>query len=131
MITDTAGVSTIIARLTSEDPDDEYAVASNVNAYNFWSTDKGVSTYMGINAFVTLKPSYAHDEKDGYTFELQFHTPEGMEMKMGESHHIYEEVRSPKRPESERLEYYIKLKSLWDKLPVRNLMQRGYFSLAE
>ena len=54
----------------------------------------------------------------GYTFELQFHTPEGMAMKMGESHHLYEEVRSPKRAESERLGLYLQLKGLWDTLPV-------------
>jgi hypothetical protein len=54
----------------------------------------------------------------GYTFELQFHTPEGMAMKMGESHHLYEEVRSPKRAESERLGIYLQLKGLWDALPV-------------
>jgi hypothetical protein len=42
-----------------------------------------------------------------------------MEMKMGESHHLYEEVRSPKRPEAERVDLYLQLKGLWDKLPVR------------
>ena len=56
----------------------------------------------------------------GYTFELQFHTPEGMEMKMGESHRLYEEVRSPKRKQSERLDLYLQLKGLWDSLPVSN-----------
>jgi hypothetical protein len=50
----TAGVMMILSRLTGSDPTDECAIASKVNAYNFWSTEKGVSTYMGINAFVTL-----------------------------------------------------------------------------
>ena len=60
----TAGVSAILSRLTSSDAADECAVASNVNAYNFWSSEKGVSTYMGINAFVTLRPD-CKDEKHG------------------------------------------------------------------
>ena len=55
----------------------------------------------------------------GYTFELQFHTPEGMVLKMGESHHLYEEVRSPRRPEAERINLYLQLKGLWDNIPVR------------
>jgi hypothetical protein len=61
----TTGVSTIISRLTSNDQADECAVAVNVNAYNFWSTEKGVSTYMGINAFVTLCPDHNDDDKTG------------------------------------------------------------------
>lgn len=60
----TDGVSTIISRLTGGDPTDECAIASNINAYNFWSTEKGVSTYMGINAFVTLHPD-GDDDKMG------------------------------------------------------------------
>ena len=60
----TAGVSTIIARLTSSDPADECAVASSVKSYNFWSSEKGVSTYMGINTFVTLRPD-DKEEKNG------------------------------------------------------------------
>jgi hypothetical protein len=41
-------------------------VASNINAYNFWSNQKGVSTYMGINAFVTMHAdSDDDDDKDG------------------------------------------------------------------
>ena len=56
----------------------------------------------------------------GYTFELQFHTPEGMQLKMGESHHLYAEVRSPRRPDSERVKLYLQLKRLWDDLPVRS-----------
>jgi hypothetical protein len=62
----TSGVSTIISRLTSSDATDTCAVASNINAYNFWSNQKGVSTYMGINAFVTLHAdSDDDDDKDG------------------------------------------------------------------
>ena len=53
----TEGVSMILSRLTSNDPTDECAVASVVRAYNFWSTKKGATTYMGINAFVTLNRS--------------------------------------------------------------------------
>ena len=34
---------------------------------------------------------------------LQFHTPESMETKMGRSHHLYEQVRSPKLPQAERV----------------------------
>ena len=67
----TAGVSHILDRLLgkSERPSDAAAVASKINAYNFWSAEKGVSTYMGINAFVTLAPAHSAGEKDGYTFE--------------------------------------------------------------
>ena len=74
-----------------------------------------ISARLQFTKFLThkLQPSA------GYTFELQFHTPEGMAMKMGESHRLYEEVRSPKRTESERLEFYLQLKGLWDSLPVR------------
>ena len=61
----------------------------------------------------------AHAIWAGYTFELQFHTPEGMALKMGESHHLYEGVRSPKKSDSERVKLYLQLKSLWDRLPVR------------
>ena len=61
----------------------------------------------------------AHAIWAGYTFELQFHTPEGMALKMGESHHLYEGVRSPKKPDSERVKLYLQLKGLWDRLPVR------------
>ena len=50
----TEGVSMILSRLTSNDPADECAIASKVSAYNFWSTKKGATTYMGINAFITL-----------------------------------------------------------------------------
>jgi hypothetical protein len=42
-----------------------------------------------------------------------------MDLKMGESHHLYEEVRSPRRPQAERIKLYLQLKSLWDNLPVR------------
>lgn len=61
----------------------------------------------------------AHAIWTGYTFELQFHTPEGMALKMGESHHLYECVRSPQKSDSERVKLYLQLKSLWDRLPVR------------
>lgn len=50
----TEGVSMILSRLTSNNPADECAIASKVSAYNFWSTMKGATAYMGINAFVTL-----------------------------------------------------------------------------
>ena len=73
----TAGVLTIISRLTSTDHADECAVATNVNAYNFWSTEKGVSTYMGINAFVTLRSDNKdHDKTGGCAASASVHVSE-------------------------------------------------------
>ena len=43
---------------------------------------------------------------------------------MGESHHLYAQVRSPRRPESERVMLYLQLKRLWDDLPVRSHVPR-------
>lgn len=58
----TEGVLMIISRLTCSDLADECAVASNLNAYNFWTEQKGVCTYMGLHAFVTLNPLAEDDD---------------------------------------------------------------------
>jgi hypothetical protein len=43
---------------------------------------------MGINSFVTLNADHCADDGP-FTFELQFHTPESLAMKMGSSHALY------------------------------------------
>ena len=37
---------------------------------------------------------------------------------MGRSHHLYEQVRSPKLPQAERVALYLELKGVWDGVPL-------------
>ena len=37
---------------------------------------------------------------------------------MGRSHHLYEQVRSPKLPQAERVALYLELKGVWDDVPL-------------
>ena len=80
---------------------------------------RAIASPVGLqHSFIVLTCLHVHAL--GYTFELQFHTPEGMQLKMGESHHLYAEVRSPRIPDLERVKLYLQLKRLWDDLPVRS-----------
>ena len=86
------------------------------NFANYWHEDKGKTTYMGINSWITT----AVDDK-AYTWELQFHTEEGIKLKMHESHVQYEIIRAPDDGSPAALQKkqaaYDKLKELWEKIP--------------
>lgn len=52
---------------------------------NFWRKTGEETDYMGINAIYITK--------QGFPFELQFHTPETLDTKMQRCHHSYEKFR--------------------------------------
>ena len=86
------------------------------NFANYWHEDKGKTTYMGINSWITT----AVDD-NAYTWELQFHTEEGIKLKMEESHIQYEIIRAPddggEAARERKQRAYDTLKELWEKIP--------------
>ena len=78
--------------------------------FNYWTEG---STYRGINAFIKC---------DGFTFELQFHTPESWQLKQEASHEIYEGFRALP-PGRAKLVLYEHMKGLWNHVPIPPGMQ--------
>jgi hypothetical protein len=73
--------------------------------FNYWIEG---STYRGINAFVKC---------DGFTFELQFHTPASWQLKQEASHEIYEGFRALPSGRA-KLVLYKHMKGLWNDVPI-------------
>lgn len=73
-----------------------------LTAKNFWQDPPDPkdrkTMYMGLNMHMHLAPSEEHRFKiykhHSYPVELQIHTPESFELKNGESHLIYEDIRT-------------------------------------
>lgn len=73
--------------------------------FNYWAEG---STYRGVNAFIKW---------NGFTFELQFHTPESWQLKQAASHEIYESFRELP-PGRSKLVLYEHMKGLWSDVPM-------------
>lgn len=86
------------------------AVDARVDAAN-GGKDAGV-------AAIGTTPMVGGGSAGSYTFELQFHTTESLALKMGRSHVLYEEIRSPKQPATAKLAFYRELKQAWNTVPL-------------
>eukprot|EP00940_MAST-03C_sp_MAST-3C-sp2_P003558 g3558.t1 len=71
---------------------------------NYWQNPDNPhdrrTMYMGLNMVVLLPPDpHAHHFSEcRYPFELQFHTPDSFKLKSGDSHKIYERIRTESVP---------------------------------
>ena len=64
-----------------------------IEAKNYWQHG---SMYMGLNMKISMPPDGAleHFKDHRFPLELQVHTPESFELKMGKSHELYEDIRT-------------------------------------
>ncbi len=83
----------------------EFVKVKNLMAY----PDKG-NPYRGINAQVK--------NKNGYIFELQFHTPQSFDIKQNKIHADYEIARNPKKSDKERAEATKRMFAYYDALEI-------------
>ncbi len=79
-----------------EEGENQRSIAQFVKFKNYWENEESKTTYMGINAQVTLNQLEGIPNSKGFIFELQIHTPQSFEMKNGVGHLLYEAFRDPK-----------------------------------
>lgn len=81
----------------------------NYNLIEVTNTFEGASAYKGINTLVK--------DDTGYVFELQFHTPESLEIKEV-NHKLYEEYRLDTTSNERRLELEKEMRTNADSIPI-------------
>ena len=85
----------------------------NIKSFSFWERN---STYLGINAFVTIS---------NFTFEIQFHTFESWDLKQSESHNLYEIFRTLPNCFAKFI-LYSNMKEIWSNIPIPpNVLEIG------